>query len=115
MAEMGDHTFLVGTVDSEYADLFNSPTCKAMAHASCLECIPECADCVYAPYCGTCPVLTYYENKSIFASEPNSYKCKIYKGILNLLFEVISKNDPEEMKILRGWVGDSGDKDDDAC
>lgn len=115
MAEMGDHTFLVGTVDSEYADLFNSPTCKAMAHASCLECIPECADCVYAPYCGTCPVLTYYENKSIFASEPNSYKCKIYKGILNLIFEVISKNDPEEMKILRGWVGDSGDKDDDAC
>lgn len=37
------------------------------------------------------------------------------KFILNLLFEVISKNDPEEMKILRGWVGDSGDKDDDAC
>ena len=103
LAEMGDQSFLVGTVDSKYADLFNSPTCKAMATASCLESIPQCAECVYAPYCGTCPVLTYFEYKSIFASEPNGYKCRIYKGILDILFDIL-KNDDSKKAILQSWV-----------
>ncbi len=104
LAEMGDTSFQVGTVDSDYADLFNSPTCKAMATASCLECIPQCAECVYAPYCGTCPVLTYYENRSIFASEPNGYKCQVYKGMLDVLFNILCGDDKQAEKIIRGWV-----------
>lgn len=104
MAEMGDTSFQVGTVDSNYADLFNNPTCKAMATASCLESIPQCAECVYAPYCGTCPVLTYFENKSIFSSEPNGYKCQIYKGMLDVLFDILYRNDEDTTAIIQGWV-----------
>lgn len=111
MAEMGDHTFQVGTIDSSYEELFDSPTCKAMAQASCLESIPECAECAYAPYCGTCPVVTYFESKSIFASEPNSYKCKIYRGMLDLIFRTIERNDLAEIGILRSWVGCVNDSD----
>ncbi len=104
LAEMGDTMFQVGTVDSDYADLFNSPTCKAMATASCLECLPQCSDCVYAPYCGTCPVLTYSENQSIFSSEPNGYKCRIYKGMLDVLFESLHRNDSTEIAVLQSWI-----------
>ena len=104
LAEMGDHTFQVGTVNSEYAELFQSPTCKATATASCLECIPQCAECAYSPYCGTCPVLTYFETKSIFSSQPNGYKCKIYKGMLDVLFEILHRNAPDEVAILRSWL-----------
>ena len=104
LAEMGDTSFQVGTVDSDYADLFNSPTCKAMATASCLESIPQCAECVYSPYCGTCPVLTYFENRSIFASEPNGYKCRIYKGMLDVLFNILHGDDKQTEQIIRGWV-----------
>ncbi len=104
LAEMGDTSFQVGTADSEYAELFSSPTCKAVSTASCLESIPQCAECVYSPYCGTCPVLTYYENNSIFASKPNGYKCKIYRGMLDILFDILSKDDSQTMAILRKWV-----------
>lgn len=104
LAEMGDESFQVGTVGSKYEDLFSSPVCKSMVNASCLESIPQCADCVYSPYCGTCPVLTYSESKSIFASEPNGYKCRIYKGMLDILFEILYRNDSEEVAILKSWT-----------
>ena len=104
LAEMGDSTFQLGTVDSQYSDLFNNSVCKAVANASCLEGLHQCAECAYSPYCGTCPVLTYYENKSIFSSQPNQYKCKLYRGMLKLLFEKIKNGTEEEISILKKWV-----------
>ena len=94
-----------GTVDMPYHELFDNPVCKTVAHASCLECIPQCESCVYAPYCGTCPVLNYYENKSVFMSNPNGYKCKIYKGMLDSIFAILHGEDEEARNILHGWVG----------
>ena len=103
LAEMGDYSFQVGTIDSTYEDLCNGPVCKAVATASCLEAIPQCSDCVYAPYCGVCPVLNYYENNNIFATRPNGFKCKIYKGILDTIFSVLLKGTDEEKAILKKW------------
>ena len=105
LAQMGDDTFQLGTVDMPYHELFDNPVCKTVAHASCLECIPQCESCVYAPYCGTCPVLNYYENKSVFMSNPNGYKCKIYKGMLDSIFAILHGEDEEARNILHGWVG----------
>lgn len=105
LAQMGDDTFQLGTVDMQYHELFDNPVCKTVAHASCLECIPQCESCVYAPYCGTCPVLNYYENKSVFLSSPNGYKCKIYKGMLDAIFAILHGKDTETRDILHGWVG----------
>lgn len=104
VAEMGDYTFQVGTIESKYKELVNGITCKSMAVASCLESLPQCADCVYAPYCGVCPILNYADHQSLFADVPNSYKCKIYKGILSILFSLLLENDNKTIKVLNTWA-----------
>ena len=103
MAEMGDHSFQLGTVDSEYKALFNNPVCRSLATASCLESSPQCSDCVYSPYCGTCPVLNYYDNGNIFALKPNDYKCKIYRGMLEAIFRILHSEDKSKINILKKW------------
>ncbi len=104
MAEMGDKTFKLGDVNTSYNELFESPTCKLLANASCLECIPQCEQCVFSPYCGTCPVLNYFESKTAFSNEPNGYKCKIYKGILTIIFEKLLYGNDNEIEILKNWA-----------
>ena len=103
LADMGDTAFRVGTSDSSYEELVQSPVCKTMATASCLELLPGCADCVYSPFCGVCPVLCYAESKSIFPSQPNNYKCSIYKGILDILFNIMIHGVKDEQQILTEW------------
>ena len=72
--------------------------------ASCLESIPCCEQCVYSPYCGVCPVCNYAQNKKLFTDTPNSYKCKIYKGILDILFRKIAGNDSAINEVFRKWT-----------
>ena len=104
LAEMGDHTFRVGNVNMKYHELFDNPVCKTVTQASCLECLPQCESCVYSPYCGTCPVLNYYENKTPFLSSPNGYKCKIYKGILDIIFSILHSGCKEDIDTVYSWV-----------
>lgn len=104
LADMGDPAFRIGTSDSKYEDLVRSPLCKTMATASCLELLPGCSDCVYAPYCGVCPVLCYAESKSVFPQSPNDYKCSIYKGMLDLMFKYLIHGDEDVKRIFYEWV-----------
>ena len=106
LADMGDASFKVGTANSKYEDLVESPVCKTMATASCLELLPGCSDCVYSPFCGVCPVLCYAESKSVFPRKPNDYKCKIYKGMLETLFKLLLHGDEFDKQVLRNWAGD---------
>lgn len=104
ISEMGIDVFKLGNVnDANYSDLINNDITKSIAVASCLECIPTCNNCVYTPYCGTCPVITYAQDNNLFAKNPNEYRCKIYKGILDLLFYYI-ETDPSIVDIFKKWV-----------
>lgn len=103
LAEMGDKSFYIGNVDSlNFADIVKSPVCKAVCSASCLETIPYCSDCVYQPYCGICPILSYSETGSLFSQMPADFKCKVYMGILDILFGLIK--DDDKLKILEEWI-----------
>lgn len=102
LAEMGDNSFKLGNVfDNTYEDLIGCNNCKAACISSVLESLPTCHDCVYNPYCGTCPVINLAINKNIFNREPNSYRCKIYKGILDRIFSAL-QNDKEK-SIIEKW------------
>ena len=104
LAEMGDERFKLGNVyENIYSDLMNCNCTKAMAISSCIECIPYCKDCVYMPYCGTCPVINVAQDNNIFVKNPKEYRCKIYSGILDILFNYIEKND-ETMEIFENWI-----------
>ena len=107
LGEAGDNTFLLGNVyNNTYDDMVGKKTCKATCAASVVETIPNCCDCVYHPYCGVCPVVAYSSSGDIFPKGPFDFRCKIYKGILDILFEIIQKDDPEIMHILQSWVED---------
>lgn len=104
LSEMGNDSFLLGNVfESNYSELMESDCTKAMCIASCLECIPFCHSCVYHPYCGTCPVINLAQDKNIFMKNSKEYRCKIYSGILEILFDYI-ENDKETLDVFYRWV-----------
>ncbi len=104
LSEMGDNSFRLGNVyDNSFEDLINSDVTKSLIISSCLECIPTCNSCVYSPYCGTCPVITLAQDNNLFAHNPNEFRCKIYKGILDILFNYI-KNDQDALEIFKKWI-----------
>lgn len=104
LSEMGDDSFRIGNVyENTYNELMESDNTKAMCISSCIECLPYCQHCAYMPYCGTCPVINLAQDNNIFAKNPQEYRCKIYKGILNILFDYIEKK-PDVLKIFREWI-----------
>lgn len=102
--EMGDHTFRLGNVfENTYADIINNGVCKTVCASSILETIPTCCDCVYQPYCGTCPVVNYAKSQDIIEKGPRGYRCKIYSGMLDYLFKLLLIGNANVIDILKTW------------
>lgn len=90
LAERGDESFKIGNVYvNDFNSLINNRVCSTLCISSCIETLPACSDCVYNPYCGVCPVYNYDKTGSLFDQMPGNYKCKIYKGMLDIVFEDI--------------------------
>ena len=103
--EMGDASFCVGNVDaSDYNSILESKVSALTSKASVLESLPSCSDCVYQPYCGVCPVVNYAINQDIYEITPREYKCKIYSGMLENIFDYFYHNDTENTDIFRRWL-----------
>lgn len=103
LAEMGNEAFRLGSVfENSYDDLINADACKAACISSILESLPSCSDCVYSPYCGTCPVVNLALYEDIYAKGANDYRCQIYQGIFDTIFSALQN--PETAKILQSWV-----------
>lgn len=101
--EMGDSSFQLGDVAThDYDKLMNSKLCKSVCKYSIIESIPKCCDCVYQPYCGTCPVINYALEQDIVSKSNETFRCKIYKGMLDVIFELLLKHDNTD--ILRRWA-----------
>ena len=103
--EMGDDTFCLGNVfNCSYNDLVSSGICKTVCVSSVLESIPSCTDCVYQPYCGTCPVVNYALEKDVIEKYPRGYRCRIYSGILDCIFDILKEEDADDISILKSWI-----------
>lgn len=104
VANMGDTAFQLGTVDNTYQELITSPVAHTICTSSCIEGLPFCSDCVYSPYCATCPVVNYGIEADLMSHDVHSYRCQIAKGIIGHLFSKIRENDPKTMQILYKWA-----------
>ena len=101
--EMGDDSFYVGnTDDSTYDTIASSKVGSLVAKASVLESLPSCSDCVYQPYCGVCPVVNYAQNNNIYENTPREYKCKIYGGMLDIIFDYLYYN--KDIDTFWRWI-----------
>lgn len=104
LAEMGDDSFCLGNVEQDtYESIVSNPVCKTIAKSSCLEGLADCDGCVYQPYCGTCPVISYARYQTVYPSMFQEYRCRIYKGIQDILFEKLEQQDEEVVEIFRRW------------
>lgn len=99
---LGEDLCKIGKAGGNYKDLLTHPSVKTLCLSSCLESLP-CDNCVYKPYCGTCPIINYAEGGSIFPQLPNSSRCRIHQGILDHLFSRIRENDRIRV-LLRDWA-----------
>ena len=104
--EMGNEAFKLGNVfENTYDDIIQSPVCKAVCIASLLEGQIKCCDCVYQPYCGTCPVVNLAQEKDLFFKNHNSFRCKIYGGMLDVIFKILYENKTEEINVFKKRIG----------
>ena len=100
---MNDESFRIGNVKNDnYKEIVSNPVARTVCSASCLVGLAGCSDCVYAPYCGVCPIYNYFEQNNIFAQIPNNERCKIHKAILGYLFEKLQ--DKKIEKIFNNWL-----------
>lgn len=107
LGEMGDDIFKIGNVENlSYEEIINSQTTNALSVSSCIECLSKCHNCVYSPYCGTCPVVNYAQENNIFSRIPNNYRCNIYKGMIDTIFEYLNKSDEKIMEVFTRWVNE---------
>jgi len=104
--EMGNDAFKLGNVfENTFDDLILSPTCKAVCVSSLLEGQLNCCDCVYQPYCGTCPVINLAQEKDLFFKNAKSYRCRVYGGMLDILFKILQENKAEDIEVFNKWIG----------
>lgn len=102
--EMGSDAFRLGNVfESSMEDILQSSNCRTVCKTSVLESIPECCDCVYQPYCGICPVINLELYNDMLPKSAGSWRCSIFKGIQDELFQILKEADPKTLELLEKW------------
>ena len=103
--QMGDSFFELGKAgETRYRQVILSETVRALTVASNLDAQPDCVNCVYNPYCGVCPVHNYATQGSIFGRMRESSLCAVHKGMQDYLFELLGRDDPATIEVLRRWT-----------
>ena len=107
LAEMGDNSFRLGHVErDDYADVMTGERVLALMEQSCLETMPGCSDCAYAPYCGADPVFNWSTQGDIVGFRPTSAFCARQMGTFRLLFEGIRGNDAYVRRLFLAWAAE---------
>lgn len=103
LAEMGDKTFRLGSVQDTYEQLFLDSPLLQMTYETMTEGIPGCCDCAFQAYCGSDPVFHHRTQGDIIGHRPSSAFCKrnmeLMKHIIRLL-----EDDPESARVLKSWL-----------
>jgi uncharacterized protein len=105
LAEMGDRSFRLGNLATDhYREVMSGPRVRALVENSCLETLPGCSECAYAPYCGADPVFNWATQGDIVGYRPSSEFCKRQMGIFEYLFEHLRHGDSFVRNLFLGWA-----------
>lgn len=105
LAKAGDDFFAIGDVHtSTYRQLMTHETTRALTLASNLDAQPDCVNCTYNPYCGIVPEHSYRTQGTIWGRMRESSLCAVHKGIQDYLFDLLRRDDPQTLEILRRWT-----------
>ena len=105
MARFKNYYFRLGNVNEDtYQDMFNGEKLHSIINNACNECLPECAECVFQPYCGADPVRNMSEQGDMVGHRPTNEMCKKNKAIMHYLFELLERHDAEINRIFWSWI-----------
>ncbi|MBS4004967.1 MAG: His-Xaa-Ser system radical SAM maturase HxsB [Afipia sp.] len=115
LAEMGDNSLRMGSVQDFYRDLIDSDAMHLLAASGLAESLPGCADCAFVHYCGPDPARSLSS-----AGEPAGHRawsdhCGRHTGIFELLFGIVRKANPATMRTFDRWVHGSPGVDRAEC
>jgi His-Xaa-Ser system radical SAM maturase HxsB len=103
LAEMGDTTFKLGTVDDSFESLFTNETLLQSLDESFAYSSPMCHDCAFEPWCGSDPVFHWGQQHDMVGRKPESEFCErnmhIFKGLIRRMDE-----DPFVRRLFRRWA-----------
>ncbi|MDX2168259.1 MAG: hypothetical protein SF182_14390 [Deltaproteobacteria bacterium] len=71
------------------ADVVRHPTTRALAAASLLDTLPQCAECWNKPYCGVNPVRTFRAQGDLIGQRPHCVECREHLAVSTRLFELL--------------------------
>jgi len=109
LAEMGDHSFRLGNVRTHsHKDIFTGDPFLNLVSASCNQSLPGCSDCALQPYCGSDPIFNHATQGDVIGHRPTSDFCRRNMEIIKHLFDLISQQDSETMRIFFAWIQNSG-------
>lgn len=84
--------FCLGDVKTnKYEDIFSSQETQNLISASITENL-ACDACVYKPFCGTCPVMSYASNNNLIPKLATNHNCIINKQMLDYIIEKAQMN-----------------------
>ena len=105
LAEMGDTSFRLGNVHQDsYASIFGGARLKAIVEGSCLETMPGCSECAFAPYCGADPVLNWATQGDPIGHRPTSAFCAKQMAVFRRLFDLLRNGDAFTRELLVRWA-----------
>jgi uncharacterized protein len=105
LAEMGDSSFKLGNVQrDDYQAIFGGSAIRALANASCVETLPGCSECAFAPYCGSDPVWNWATQADPVGHRPTSVFCAKNMGIIRHLLSLWRDGDPFVQELFVRWA-----------
>ena len=104
LSEMGDTTFLLGSVEEDYKSLVYGEKVKNIAKVWANECLAGCSDCAFKTYCGADLVRNYSTQHDMYGNRPHSNWCKKNKAIISYLIELIIKKPKIVLPIFKRWI-----------
>ncbi len=105
LAEMGDHTFRLGSLGDEGStsllSLLTQSRLLDIIDESMQEASPRCYECAFAPFCGSDPVYHHTTQKDFVGDKSKSGYCGTTMGVVSHLLKLLEV--PESRDILLGW------------
>jgi sulfatase maturation enzyme AslB (radical SAM superfamily) len=105
LAEMGDHTFRLGSLGDEGSSsllsLLTQSRLLDIIDESMQEASPRCYECAFAPFCGSDPVYHHTTQKDFVGDKSKSGYCGTTMGVVSHLLKLLEV--PDTRDILLGW------------
>jgi uncharacterized protein len=82
----------------------NGPRVRALVENSCLETLPGCSECAFAPYCGADPIFNWATQSDIVGYRPTSAFCERQMGLFTYLFDRLRNGDAFTRQLFLAWA-----------